>query len=226
MARARFAAAHACGLLLVALCLLWLSRDGALDLRLAGWFAAPDGTGFPLRDEFVFAHIGHTGLRWLALALWVAALALAVASAKAVTWHDWRGPLWFFCITVAATTTAVLLLKRASPHSCPWDLVLFGGHADWFPLLSDLHTAEVPGRCWPSGHAAAGFSMIAGYFALRDRRPALARIALALGLGLGSAMSVVQMARGAHLLSHNLWSLWIAWLFSVVGYLAWRHRGS
>jgi membrane-associated PAP2 superfamily phosphatase len=28
---------------------------------------------------------------------------------------------------------------------------------------------------------------------------------------MGAVMSVVQMARGAHFLSHNLWSVWLVW---------------
>jgi membrane-associated PAP2 superfamily phosphatase len=35
-------------------------------------------------------------------------------------------------------------------------------------------------------------------------------------------MSLVQVARGAHLLTHNLWSLWLAWLCCCVGYWLWH----
>lgn len=31
------------------------------------------------------------------------------------------------------------------------------------------------------------------------------------GLALGTVMGAVQMMRGAHFLSHNLWTLWVVW---------------
>jgi membrane-associated PAP2 superfamily phosphatase len=31
-------------------------------------------------------------------------------------------------------------------------------------------------------------------------------------------MSLVQVIRGAHFLSHNLWSLWIVWAVCSIGY--------
>jgi len=223
MPGSRFSIAHACALILSAFCLGWMSRDGAIDFMLAGVFADPAGSGFPLRDQPLLAHIGHTGLRWLAISVWLSALAMAIAAARSAVLRPWRGSLWFFCMTVAVTTATVLMLKRVSPHSCPWDMTAFGGAASWFPSFGETGAAPGPGHCSPAAHAAGGFSLIAGYFALRDRWRALARIALLAALALGSAMSAVQMARGAHFLSHNLWSLWIAWLVGFVGYLVWRH---
>src|SRR5690606_16500174 len=68
-----------------------------------------------------------------------------------------------------------------------------------------------PGLCWPGGHASGGFALAAAYFVLRDSRPHSARWMLAIGLLFGCVMSIVQMVRGAHFLSHNLWSLWLVW---------------
>jgi len=49
-------------------------------------------------------------------------------------------------------------------------------------------------------------------FVLRKCEYQLARWILAVGMVLGSVMSLVQMVRGAHFLSHNLWSLWLVWV--------------
>ena len=49
---------------------------------------------------------------------------------------------------------------------------------------------------------------------IRDRReskPKWARLILLFSLVMGAVMSAVQMARGAHFLSHNLWSVWLVW---------------
>jgi membrane-associated PAP2 superfamily phosphatase len=219
---ARFVVANLSGLALIGALLVWLSRDGALDFRLAGAFFDPATSGFPLKDAALLAQGGHTALRWVAVLVWISAVALAVAGRKVAALRPWRASLGFFSVIVVVVTVSVTLIRHASAHSCPWDLRIFGGSALWFPLFDAPGPAPGPGHCWPGGHAAGGFSLLAGYFALRDGHQALARVVLALALGLGLVMSLVQMARGAHFLTHNLWSLWIAWFCAAMGYLVWR----
>ncbi|MCC7486525.1 MAG: phosphatase PAP2 family protein [Burkholderiales bacterium] len=215
----RFVATSALALAVTGLCLAWLARDGTIDFSVAGYFATP--SGFPLQNAATLSRLGHTGLRWVALAIWLSALVAAAAGWRAPAWRRWRGPLAYFCLAAAATTGLVALLRSASAHSCPWDLEGFGGAAAWFPLFDAPGAAPGPGHCWPSGHAAGGYALLAGYFALRDHNRACARAALALALALGLAMSAVQVARGAHFVSHTLWSLWFAWLCSFFAYVAW-----
>ncbi|RML36691.1 PAP2 super protein, partial [Pseudomonas syringae pv. maculicola] len=71
---------------------------------------------------------------------------------------------------------------------------------------------DKPGRCWPGGHAATGFTLFALFFMLRDRRPRLAKLGLALALGLGSIFSAGRMLQGAHFFSHNIWTAVFCWL--------------
>jgi membrane-associated PAP2 superfamily phosphatase len=220
--RTRFDVIHIVGLVLVAACLAGLSRDGAVDFAAARLFG--DIHGFPLRAAPLLAQAGHTGLRWVALLVWITAALLAIAGARSAALRPWRGPLSFFAITAAVTVLAVAALKAGSAHSCPWDMEAFGGPYRWFPLFGPSAVPAGPGHCWPAAHAAGGFAFIAGYYALRDTHPAAARVALIASLVLGALMSLVQMARGAHFLSHNLWTLWIAWLSSYVSYLLWRRR--
>jgi len=59
---------------------------------------------------------------------------------------------------------------------------------------------------------------LALFFALRDRRPRTARIALVVALGLGAVFSLGRMMQGAHFLSHNLWTLLFDWLIGVLCY--------
>lgn len=212
---AQFAAINLSLLAVTGFLLLWLSRDGTLDFAVSRFFFDPVAGIFPLKDVPLYALGGHAGLKWLVLCIWASGVVAAVFMRK------WRSPLVFFCATVALTTLVVALLKMASAHSCPWDLRGFGGAADWFPLF-DVPVLPGPGHCWPGGHAAGGFSLIAGYFAVRASHRLIAGIALAAALSLGLLMSFVQVARGAHFLSHNLWSFWIAWFCSLICLWGWR----
>ena len=219
---ARFAAINLFLLAVTGFFFVWLSRDGAVDFVISRFFFDPVAGAFPLKDAPLFAVGGHTGLKWLVLLIWLSGAVTAAASARVVPLREWRSPLVFFCITMALTALIVALLKMASSHSCPWDIQGFGGAADWFPLFDFPVSLAGPGHCWPGGHAAGGFSLLAGYFAFRGNHRFIARLALLSALSLGALMSFVQIARGAHFLSHNLWSFWIAWFCSLTVFLIWR----
>jgi membrane-associated PAP2 superfamily phosphatase len=171
--------------------------------------------GFPWRDHLLTATLVHEGGRWLA-GLGLAALA----------WDVWRpllpGPtraqraatLAF----VVASMALVPLHKRISLTSCPWSLREFGGGAEyvshWLPGVAD----GGPGGCFPSGHAVTAFGFFALYFLWRGHRPALARAVLAAVLAAGALFAWAQLARGAHYLSHSLWSAWLCWALAALAF--------
>lgn len=100
---------------------------------------------------------------------------------------------------------SVSVLKWGSHTSCPWDLAEFGGyvrHASHWSLQPDGGS----GHCFPAGHAASGFSFVSGYFGLRHAHPAGARRWLAGSMAAGLVLGVAQQWRGAHFMSHTLWT--------------------
>lgn len=189
----------------VAAALAW--DAGGLDLALARWAGGP--TGFPWREHWLLADVMHQGGRWLA---WLAALAASLG----VWWP--LGPLQRLHrsrrLQLAATTLlaalAVSALKFLSATSCPWELAEFGGPAHY---VSHWLGASDGGRghCFPAGHATAGFSFLGGFFAWRDTDAALARAWLAVAGGTGLLLGLAQQWRGAHFMSHTLWSAVVCW---------------
>ena len=105
----------------------------------------------------------------------------------------------------------VSITKNLSATSCPWDLAQFGGVArhvsHW--ALGVLDGGS--GRCFPAGHASAGFAFLGGYFALRHKAPTAARWWLAGALLAGFVLGAAQQVRGAHFMSHTLWTGWLCW---------------
>lgn len=175
------------GVLGAAALLIWLVFDRAgVDRWLTAF--AYDGAArrFPLQHSWVLAKVGHDALKWAMLAFWVACLA-------------WR-PLRRGGLYMALAAITVNLLKQASDHSCPWDLIEYGGGS-----------GEGAGRCSPAAHPVVGFALFGLYFALRRERPRWARIALAAAWIIGLTAGAVQIARGAHFASHVLWTAWVAW---------------
>lgn len=191
-----------------------------LDLpfaRLAG-----GAGGFPWRDHWLLSLVLHEGGRRVALLL-AALLCLAV-------WWP-VGPLvrvaWGERLQLAVSTLlaalCVSLLKWGSSTSCPWELSEFGGLARYASHWS-LQPDGGRGQCFPGGHAAAGFAFAAGYFALRRTQPALARRWLGAALAGGLAFGLAQQWRGAHFMSHTLWSAAACWAVGWMVDATWPRR--
>lgn len=193
----------------------WEAADG--DPWLATW--AGGAGGFGLRDNWLLSQVMHSGARWLA---WALALALCLA----VWWPVGvlrRLPLsrrLQLAGGVLLSVAVVALLKSINPAACPWDLAAFGGAAR--PVSHWLWWAAPAGgggHCFPAGHASAGFAFVGGYFVFRDVSPRLARRWLLGALAAGLALGLGQQWRGAHFMSHTLWSGWLCWC------LAWSLDG-
>jgi membrane-associated PAP2 superfamily phosphatase len=114
-------------------------------------------------------------------------------------------------LTVLASVLAVSLLKQASHTSCPWDLQEFGGMAHYVSHWSWGVRDGGPGGCFPAGHASTAFAYLGGYFVLRRVAPRIALAWLAAALVGGLLLGVTQQLRGAHYMSHTLWSGWVCW---------------
>lgn len=208
---------QALGLSFAALAIWLLARSG-LDLQLSALAYSPVEGAFPLRDAWLTEAMGHKGLKHLSLALWLGVLGIATAS------RAWRRELLHAVLGVALAASAVSALRGWSAHSCPWDLAQFGGSAEWFPVFGEVPANPGPGRCLPSGHASTGFGLFALYFALRDAHPRHALAALVLACTLGLLATAVQVARGAHFLSHGLWTAWVCWAVCLALSAAWDWR--
>jgi membrane-associated PAP2 superfamily phosphatase len=205
------------GLPLLVMALLLLVDIPRLDFALAHLFYDPQA-GFIGRHSAFLEDVLHDRAKQAVIVLGVLAVAGFVASLLPTRLRPLRRPLGYLVLALGISTAIVTPLKAVTAVQCPWSLAEFGGVEPYSPLLGHHAFVDKPGRCWPGGHASAGFSLLALYFALRDRRPRLARSALVGALALGSLFSLGRMMQGAHFLSHNLWTLLFDWMISLVCY--------
>ncbi len=198
--------------LTLALLATWLRHSGG-DEGVSALFFDTQAQHFVAGREGWVEWLGHRASKSAVLAVWLLMLASAAAACLPVwpsAWSRYRPVLWATALAMGLGPALVAGLKDINSHVCPWSLTGFGGtatySAHWFVPLADA------GRCFPGGHAAGGFSLVALMFAGRALQwPALERRGLWLALVAGSLFSVVRMAQGAHFLSHNLWSAAIDW---------------
>jgi len=203
-----------------------------LDVWLIQPFYDAHALVFPLKNDSFLENVMHKGLKNLMivvslmmLALWVFGLKIWSFLSKNQNASHWSNAyhhqfLWVF-VAMVVSTSAISVLKRLSIHSCPWDLLAYGGTEPWIPLFGNLPLGAELGHCFPGGHASGGFALIAFYFGFRDSLANLAKAGLILAVIFGFAMGWGQMMRGAHFMSHNLWTAWIVWMLVLAQYLIW-----
>lgn len=199
--------------LAAALLLLVAWEVGGADLAVSAW--AGGTAGFPLRNHVLLRDVLHDGGR--ALALVVLAL-LAVDAAHPLVAGPTRRERWLGVLLVVVAAVAVPALKRYSATSCPWDLAAFGGSVPYVPHWRPGLVDGGPGHCFPSGHAVSAFAFLGVAFAWQRARPGLAQ-AWSIGVVVfGVLFGAAQLLRGAHHLSHTLWSAWLCWAIAAGGW--------
>lgn len=190
--------------------LIVIAWDGSgLDLPLARLSGGQHG--FPLQDQWFFVHVLHDGARRLA---WMLAFLLCVGVWFPVGWIRSipLGRRLQLALTTLLSVSIIGLIKAASNTSCPSALAEFGGVAHHVSHWASVFITDGgSGGCFPAGHASAGFAFVGGYFAFRHHAPVLARRWLVAALTAGSVLGVSQQMRGAHFMSHTLWTACLCW---------------
>lgn len=196
--------------------LLLLAWDAlALDLPLARLSGSLNG--FPLRETWLLSVVLHEDARRLSWVVMIA-LILAIWWPIGVLRRLSRGERAGMVLGALLALLAVSALKSISRTSCPWDLTEFGGVAHYVTHWAFGKLDGGGGRCFPAGHASAGFAFVAGYFWLQNKAPGSARAWLFIVMAIGFILGIAQQLRGAHYMSHTLWAAWVCWTTAA---LAW-----
>jgi len=204
--------------------ILYLFEHTSLDVVIADFWYQFEGGYWSLRKNWFTYDIMHHWGKRLVLLIGLVLMALYAASWKVDRLRLWR---WSFAFSITAMIllpSLVASLKHLSSVPCPWDVSRFGGGLSY---LHNLHFtfASGVGHCFPAGHSSGGFGLFAVYFAFA---PFVTRKRLWLllpGLVTGLAFGFAQELRGAHFISHDLWSVAICWFGALLLFkFAWSFR--
>ncbi len=188
-----------------------LFEGSNIDLSVSDHFYDFHAQAWKFKDAWWSEGLLHLGGRELAVAFFLFPLAVWILSFFRESWKPWRRSALYLVLAISLGTGSVALVKHIVNRHCPWDIVRYGGDIPYTKLSDTLPASCRKGNCFPAGHASAGFSLVSGYFIYyrRDKRKALGF--LLLGLLVGSLFGFAQIARGAHFVSHNIWSLALCW---------------
>lgn len=192
-----------------------------IDLLLARLAWDPASATFPWRNHPLTTRVAHDGVKFASVLVfaWIAFSAFKPIGPLRRLGRAQRS---YLLAAAVVCLVVVSLMKRASALHCPWDLAQFGGTHPYLRLLDPVPPAWTRGGCFPAGHVLSAFAYIGGYFAWRSTDRRAARIWAAAALLVGALAGASQQLRGAHFLSHTLWTAWLCWTLSAT--MAWFAR--
>jgi membrane-associated PAP2 superfamily phosphatase len=200
----------------VALLVIAIAR---LDWRVAHAMYAWEGYRWLLRRWFVTDTLIHQFGRSLSIAAWLGVLCAWAVSSRRSALAAWRTPLAYLTLSILVSTLLVSWVKAWSNMDCPWDIIGLGGTRPHLGLFEARPNTLPQSKCFPAGHASGGYAWMSLYFFFSMVRPQWRRYGLSIGILAGVVFGVGQQLRGAHFMSHDLWTAAICWVSASMLYV-------
>jgi membrane-associated PAP2 superfamily phosphatase len=209
-----------------ALAIAWLGAGTNIDLRLARAMYDQASGAFPMRHAWLAETLSHAYMKNVMLLLAVCALLPAAVDCwRPRSWpNGFRLRLRVVALASLLVPLVTTLLKQASSSHCPWDLADFGGTHAYVRLLDAALSGAPAGHCMPAGHASGALWLVSLTVFWLPHQPRKAAAMACATLGFGFTVGWMQQLRGAHFLTHTLWSMWLACAIVYLLY-AWLTQG-
>lgn len=203
-------------LILLSLFLL-INHLTGLDRQVAGFYFWLEGSAWSLQKNYLLQQLIHNTGRNISVLIAISLLLVILLSFIVRRLMPYRKTLTYVFTAVVLSSTLVGFLKHSLLVSCPWEFTEFGGKLSYLPLLDQLIQRNGEG-CFPAGHATAGYAWVAVYWALYHHAHRFTAWGFYLPLVVGTIFGFAQELRGAHFLSHDVTSFFIAWISSSLLY--------
>lgn len=192
--------------------LLAIVYASGIDFIVADAFYDVAAGRFLWRDDFWLKKVLHDGGDRLIVAVAVTSLVTYAAGLFYRPASRYRRRAGYVVLCIVLTTSLVQTIKRFSNIDCPWSLTRYGGDRPYLYLYESRPPTLPPAACFPGAHSSGAFALGAIVLLLTGWRAVVATGTIA---GLGLLYAATQWARGAHFVSHDVWSAWLAWLVCV-----------
>jgi membrane-associated PAP2 superfamily phosphatase len=160
--------------------------------------------------------------KWIKIPIYIIGLLSLIGyfySKKKNIWHEKRKGLAVVALTIIMLPAFVAFVgKNVSNVHCPDDITRYKGGIPYvkvlerYPRNPNSPDGKYPrGHCFPAGHASGGFALLSLICFYRTRKQKI--WAGIFAMSMGTAMSVIQMLRGLHYLSHQIVTMLLAIIF-------------
>lgn len=191
---------------------------GDVDRLMADYFYAIQGNSWAWKDSWLTEVFFHKGGRSASIVLALISLVLLGLSFFNLTLAAHKKPLLYLFLATAGSSLLIGFLKSSLAISCPWEFDRYGGQLGYSSAVEQLLIRNGAG-CFPAGHASAGYAWISSYFFGLYYQSRWRWVGLGASMIAGAVFGFVQQIRGAHFISHDLWTLAICWFFSLALFL-------
>lgn len=191
---------------------------GGVDIIIADKLFQLQGSSWQLKDAWITNDLIHDRGRGLVGLVFMATLLLVAATFAGDRMRIHRRGL-LYVLTSALIAVAIVNVMKATTHlDCPWDIDRYGGVKTYASLFMTRPAGPEFGRCFPAEHASGAYCWLGFFFLARHFRPQWRLRALGIIGGLGIVFGAAQQLRGAHFLSHDVWTIYICWMSATLSY--------
>ncbi|RJP88133.1 MAG: phosphatase PAP2 family protein [Desulfobacteraceae bacterium] len=195
------------------------SEYSGLDLLLIQPFFDASTGKWPYKSHWVASDVLHTGGKNFVVAIAAGIFLLFVLSFFVDRLKPFRKGAAYLLAASLAGPAIVSICKHTTHIYTPWDLAIFGGKHPYIRLFDAVPAGAKIGKAFPAGHSSGGFAFFSLYFLALAYKPSLRYVGLCFALSLGFIFGIAQQVRGAHFLSHDLFSLVVCWYCALITYL-------
>ncbi|XPV68050.1 MAG: phosphatase PAP2 family protein [Halarcobacter sp.] len=107
-------------------------------------------------------------------------------------------------------------LKKYTNTPCPCNIQHFNGSYPDIKVFDSYpkdFVQKSKARCWPAGHASAGFALMSLFFLFKKDKNK--KIALIAAITLGWITGIYKMVLGDHFLSHTIITMLLSWIIII-----------
>jgi membrane-associated PAP2 superfamily phosphatase len=196
------------------LALMVLFHETNLDKKIASQFYLH--SEWIYRDNFFLEKILHKGGVLFTITALVGLVGYLIYLWPKAEQKQRRDYIAYIITSCLISILAVFFLKCWSTFPCPWNSVDFGG-GTLIPSIWQMFAPGLPsGKCFPGGHSSGGYAFLSVYFGYLFIYGKRKFLALLPGIIIGVLFGVTQQLRGAHFLSHDMATISICIMSSLV----------
>jgi len=184
------------------------------DRGVADYFYSIQGNNWVWKNSWTAEVFFHQGGRNFSLLLAMLLLIFLIVSYLNPLFSSHKKPLLYFFLATAGSSLLISCLKSLLAVSCPWEFYRYGGDLPYTGVVEQLFLRNGKG-CFPAGHASAGYAWVSCYFFGLYYRSKWRWLGLGAALISGTVFGLIQQIRGAHFISHDVWSMALCWFFSL-----------